>query len=155
MQYTVETRLELLGTREIAATDALATELNCDPGTRWIELRTRRFADGIEYPISITDIYVPLAYREIEHFFGKGGVAVYRLIEQHFGERIVEVRQDVGGCAIGRRNASLLNVRSGSSGLAVTRTYIGTGARTLSISRNVYPSDRFRFSTRWRLDGSD
>ncbi len=152
MQYSVETRLELLATGEVAATGTLASDLDCEPGTRWVELRTRRFADGIDDPISITDIYVPPAYRGIEHFFGKGRIAVYRLIERQFGERIVEVRQEVGGCAIGRKEAALLRVRSGSPGLAVRRTYLGAHERIVSISKNVYPANRFRFSTCWQLD---
>jgi len=34
----------------------------------------------------------------------------------------------------------------------VLRRYLGHRRRLLSVSMNVYPENRFKFSTRWRLE---
>lgn len=151
MQYTQQTRLELLSTADVAAHGELARELGCRDGQHWFLLHTLRYAEGRAEPISVTDIYVPPEYRDIEHHFGSGSVAVYRLIERNYGERIVEVRQDIGGLAVDAQQAALLGVPEGSPALDVTRTYVGPRDRTISISKNVYPAGRFRLSTSWRL----
>jgi DNA-binding GntR family transcriptional regulator len=154
MQYTQRTRLKLLSTDEVAAHGPLAQALDCPPGQLWFRLHTLRYADDLAAPISVTDIYVPPEFRAIERHFGGGRVAVYRLIEERFGERIVEVRQDIAGLQIPAAQAVLLGVRRGSAGLDVTRTYLGPGGRTVSISKNTYPAGRFRLTTRWRLQAA-
>ncbi len=154
IQYAQRTRLKLLATDEVIARGALAAELGCREGERWVCLHTLRYAAGVSPPISVTDIYVPPAYRDLAQHFGHGRVAVYELIEREHGVRIQEVRQDIGGVAMPPEAAALLGVTPGSPGLEVTRTYVGARRRTVSISKNLYPAGRFRMSTAWRLQES-
>ncbi len=151
LQYTEQTRLVLLDAGDVQARGALAEELRCADGAPWFRLHTLRYAEELAQPISVTDIYVPPAYRGIADHLGQGSVAVYRLIEQHFGARIVEARQDIGGLPIPADAAALLGVEPGGAGLEVLRRYLGADGHTISLSRNVYPAGRFRLSTSWRL----
>lgn len=151
-QYTQRTRLKLIDERVVTADDKLAEMLHCKPGQKWLRFETCRYPRGDAVPISHTEIYVLPAYDAIRDGIEGEGVWVYGLIEKHYGERIVEVQQEVGTALISRRIAKLLRAKSGAPALHVLRYYYGSGERLLSVSVNLYPDNRFRFVTRWRLE---
>ena len=150
--YTQRTRLKLLGKRALTADAKLAALLRCKPGQRWVRFETCRYSIGAATPISHTEIYVLPAHADIRDRLEGAGVWVYGLIEQTSGERIVELQQEVGAVAIPARVAKLLHSKPRAPGLHVLRYYYGARDRLLSVSVNLYPENRFRFSTRWRLD---
>ncbi|HWI15212.1 MAG TPA: GntR family transcriptional regulator [Burkholderiales bacterium] len=153
IHYTQETWLEVLGEESIAAEGRLAEVLRCRPGQHWFVLRTLRYPRGKKEPISYTEIYLQPQYEGLRRFLVKGkSVTIYSLIEQHYGERIVEVQQDISAVAIPPAQAKLLGERPRSPGLHVLRYYIGTNDRLLAMSINTYHAKRFQFSTRWRLE---
>lgn len=152
-QYTQRTRLKVLGERAVEAGPALAALLHCKPGQRWLKFETCRYPIGAGTPISHTEIYILAAYERIRSQLEGPGVWVYGLIEQHYGERIVEVQQEIGAVAIAARVAKLLGAPARTPGLHVVRRYYGNGERLLSVSVNVYAAERFKLSTRWRLEG--
>ena len=77
---------------------------------------------------------------------------IYRLIEDLHGEKISELRQEISCTAISREVGALLGARTGSPALYVLRYYQGKGDDLKSVSINTYPQNRFKLSTRWRLD---
>ncbi len=152
-QYTQRTRLKVLAEHRVEADAALAALLRCKPGQRWLKFETCRYPIGAAPPIAYTEIYILPAYGRIRARLEGSGVWVYGLIEEHYGERIVEVQQEIGAVAIPARVARLLGAKPRSPGLHVVRGYFGSGERLLSVSVNVYPAERFKLSTRWRLEG--
>jgi DNA-binding GntR family transcriptional regulator len=151
-QYTQRTRLKLIDERVVTADDKLAEMLHCKPQQRWLKVETCRFPRGETVPISHTEIYIVPAYAAIRDEIEGEGVWVYGLIEKHYGERIVEVQQEVGTAAISPRIARLLHAKPLEPALHVMRYYYGRADRLLSVSVNLYPDNRFRFITRWRLE---
>ena len=153
VHYTRETTLEVLSESTVIAKGRLAELLRCKAGQRWFSLRTLRYPLWQKQPISHTEIYLQPQYEGIRRFLVKGkSVTIYSLIEQYYGERIVEVQQDISAIAIPPAHARLLGERASSPGLHVVRYYIGTNDRLLAMSINTYPAKRFQFSTRWRLE---
>lgn len=155
MHYTQRTRLKLLGERHVEAGPALAALLRCRPGQRWLELDTCRYPiDGGE-PLVHMRVYVQGGAERIRDHLDQRSAWIYGLIEKYGGERIVEVQQVVGAIAVPAASARVLGVRARSPGLRVRRYYLGRDDQLLSVSLNVYPADRFEFSTRWRLETGD
>lgn len=152
MQYTQQTRLKRLGERWVEADPALATLLRCRPGQLWLELDTCRYQAGQEQPLVHMRVFVLPEHEAIREDLDDGNVWVYGLIERHSGERIVEAQQVVGAIGIPVASARVLGVKPRTPGLQVRRYYLGRNDRLLSVSVNVYPADRFEFSTRWRLE---
>ena len=151
-KYTRRTRLQVLAEHSVRADAALAAMLHCKRGQAWLEFETCRYPIGAVQPIAYTRIFVDPAYPAIRAHLGKRGVWVYGLVERYYGERIVEVEQEIGAVAIEPRVAAILGVEPRSAGLQVLRYYIGHRGRLLSVSMNIYPENRFKFSTHWRLE---
>ena len=155
MQYTQQTRLKRLGERWVEADEAMAKLLRCQVGQLWLELDTCRYQPHHSEPFVHMRVYVHPEHERVRDDLDEGNVWIYGLIEKHSGERIVEAQQVVGAVAIPAASARILGVRSRVPGLQVRRYYLGRSDRLLSVSVNIYPADRFEFSTRWRLEVQD
>ncbi|HEY5897179.1 MAG TPA: GntR family transcriptional regulator [Burkholderiales bacterium] len=151
-QYTQRTRLKVVGSRTVTANAELAAMLHCKPEQRWLRIDACRYPLGQSAPITYMEIYVLPGHAGIRSRLEGGGTWVYGLLEELYGARIVEVQQDIGSLATPERVAKLLGVPAGTAALHVLRYYYASNERLLSVSMNVYPQNRFRISTRWRLE---
>lgn len=153
MQYAQNTRLVVGSAREVVASGPLCDLLRCKAGQHWLLFEGPRFVGQATVPMAHTQVYIPPAYGDIRQYIGALKVAIYSLIEKHFDERIVEVRQEIGAVALSPRIARLLHARPGSAGLSITRHYFGADDRLLEVAVSIHPSlDRYRYSTRLRLE---
>lgn len=151
MAYAQQTRLEYRGSRRVDADASLASLLRCSEGEHWLELDTCRHPVEGGPPIVHMRIFVRPHCDGMQEALQDGDAWIYGLVERYGGERILEAQQVVGAIAVPTESARVLGVERGSPGLFVRRYYLGRAERLLSVSLNVYPVDRFEFSTRWRL----
>ncbi len=150
--YTQRTRVKLLSEQLISADKDLAEMLHCRVGQKWLKFETCRLPRRGTVPISYNEIYVLPSYGPIRDGIEGEGVWLYGLIEKHYGERIVELRQEIGTVATPSRIAKLVQSKPGAPAMHVVRYYYGNDERLLSMSVNLYPENRFKFSMRWRLE---
>ena len=106
-------------------------------------------------PMVASEIHVPHAYAAITRGMQDLRVPIYTLIEQQYGERIIEVQQVMTPCAISAKKARALKVRAGFPGLQITRHYMGADDKMLLVSRSLYPAGRFSYSMSLRFAWQD
>lgn len=150
--YTQRTRLKLLSSKTITVDAALASILRCKTGSRWLRVEACRYPIGDTLPITYMEIYVLPAHAGIRARLEGSRTWIYGLLEELYGEHIVEVQQDIGSIATPERVAKLVGVEPGAPALHVLRYYYAANERLLSVSVNLYPENRFRIATRWRLE---
>jgi GntR family transcriptional regulator len=152
IHYTRQTRLKILAEEWVRIEERLAQIIAGAEGQTWLKIRGMRYPRTGNLPISCTNMFVHPSYERVREQIKDGGVAVYRLIEKIYGERIHEVRQDIGCTSLDKTTAALLDAKAGSPALLIYRYYLGKNEALISVSENIYPQDRFTLSTRWRLD---
>lgn len=131
----------------IVADLALAKELGCEGGTRWLHISSLRMDGGARArPICWTDVYVDAAFGGIdERVRAAPEVLISNLIEEHYGRAIVRIRQEVEAIPMPAQLAAQLQSEEGSAALRITRRYYDAAAQLLEISRTVHPANRFTF----------
>ncbi|RYY97691.1 MAG: GntR family transcriptional regulator [Comamonadaceae bacterium] len=154
IHYTQDTKLKLLGEEWVKIEGDLAEVLKSARGQTWLKLTALRYPQGSRKPISHTSMVVHPAYARIRERIRESGAAVYRLVEEMYGERIAELRQEITCVALTKEQATLLGEKTGTPALLVYRYYMGQDNNLLSVSINLYPPDRFRLVTSWRLDSA-
>lgn len=149
--HTRHTYLQILqqGWRTIDA--AMGESFAPVVGQNWWCLETLRRPAAGGLPISYTEILFHPIYESLKTRMEEKGATVYRLIEASNGERIKELKQEVSCTAASAAHAQLLGIQAGEPVLRVLRYYYGRSDVLLSVSINIYPSDRFHITTRWRL----
>lgn len=133
---------------QMVADRALAKELGCDGGTRWLRISSLRL-DGTPKarPICWTDVYVDAEFADIAKLVRKSPeTLISSLIEARYGRAIARIKQDVDAILIPASLATELQADAGSPALKITRRYFDAAGELLEISRSIHPSNRFTFS---------
>ena len=133
---------------EVVADLALARELGCAGGSRWLRISSLRLdGAGKERPIGWTDVYIDPAYADlVERVRESPQTLVSFLIEEHHGRRIARIQQDVTAIALPEAMAGPLKAQAGTPALKVIRHYLDPDGTPFEISVSVHPADRFTFS---------
>lgn len=134
---------------------ALAKEVGCAPGTRWLQISSLRSVEGCAMtPVGWTDVYIAPAYSDIVEFArASPGTLISTLLATHHGRHIAEIRQDIRAVTLDDLvMCSTLRVTPGSAALRVVRRYYDVSHDLFEASVSVHPADRFAVSM--RLHGS-
>jgi GntR family transcriptional regulator len=153
-QYAADTELHILDVRPLVINSPEMQELlQGVPGQEWLHIDSMRLSiAGGGLPICFTEIFLHPAFRSLRGLERKAQDAVYKLIEEQFGERITEVRQQIRAGALPPRLAKLLSAKPRSPCLWITRTYLNARGEVIEVSRNAHPGDRYQYHQTFRQD---
>ena len=151
MAYAVESRYEVERTDVVASEDVPQSELDLPPGRRWLRLQGFRLGDEpATPPVCWTEVFVAGEYAGVERLIGRQRGPIWRLIEDLYGERLVEVEQTLRVRPVPAEIAGPLHVEPNSTVVEVRRTYKTTADKVAEVSVNLYPGEKFRFSMKLR-----
>jgi DNA-binding GntR family transcriptional regulator len=145
--YASETRYVIEQTDVVASDEAAIEEPALPSKQRWLHLQGLRFSDEpATPPICWTEVFVAAEYAGVERMMGRQRGPIWRLIEDMYGERLVEVEQMLRVRTVPDELADRLQVDPASSVVEVRRTYKTTAGKVAEVSVNLYPADKFRFN---------
>ncbi len=146
VQYAVATRYRAKRTGAITADRELAQRLACAIGTQWLHLEGFRYVPGEDLPFCWTEVYVNAAYAGVGDLVGKKAGPIYALIEEIYGEKVIEIEQTLRVVAVPGSVAPGLGVEPGSAAVEIRRAYRLATGELAEIAFNVHPADRFSYS---------
>ena len=149
--YAAESRYDVQRTELLDSESLESDEWELPAKRRWLRLQGLRFSDepGAD-PICWTEVFVAAEYAGVERLLGRQRGPIWRLIEDTYGERLVEVEQAMRVRPVPQGLADGLRVDAGSSVVEVRRTYKTSSDKVAEVSVNLYPADKFRFSMKLR-----
>lgn len=133
---------------QVVADLALAKELGCEGGTRWLRISSLRMDGGDRRrPICWTDVYVDPAYADLGEMVRESpDMLISSLIEVRYGRAIARIRQEIEAISLPAELAEELQAEAGSPALKITRRYLDSADEVFEISRSIHPANRFTFS---------
>ena len=151
-QHGYYTHLVDASTEVIKAGVRLAADLPCAVGDRFALVKSYRkpIDDSIPIPISWNHTYIIAPYAEAVKQIGKFDGPVYGLLERMFDEQVSEIEQDVSAIVIDAKISKKLEVKPGTAGLRIKRTYFGKALKPIMFGINVYAGDQFTLNMRLR-----
>jgi DNA-binding GntR family transcriptional regulator len=150
-QFGVETERHVQRVAEVVADDALARELGCQPGRRWLCISSLRMipGDATKTPICWTDVYIDGAFAHEVRSRMDGHRDIFgTLVEQISGRRFSEIRQDINAVGVSRDMAEPLKAIPGAHALAIRRQYLFSSNEMAEVSLSIHPADRYSYTTR-------
>lgn len=153
MQFGAEHSRTVVATETVVAGRALARELGCSAGTRWLHVTSLRHAVDRAEPIGLTESYLDTRHAGLaDEIAAFPAVLISSLVETREGRRIAEIAQDIDAALITPAQAALLSCEPNTAGLRLVRRYLDPAGVSFLITVTVHPADRFTFSLRLRRE---
>jgi GntR family transcriptional regulator len=152
LHWSKETEYVIERMALVRADAKLARRLNCSTGRTWLHLCGFRYGGQPRLRLCWTEVYVHHAYARIRAILGRRYVPIYNMIEEMFGESIMEIRQTARAVVIPARQAKALGVAPNSPGLEMERVYKTGNNRIAEIAFSLHPGERFNASISLRRD---
>ncbi|RZN35812.1 GntR family transcriptional regulator [Bradyrhizobium sp. Leo121] len=150
-RFGVETERHVQRVAEVVADDALARDLGCQPGRRWLRISSLRMipGDATKTPICWTDVHIDDAFaREVRSRMEDHRDIFGTLVEKISGRRFSEIRQDIRAVGVSHDMAVPLKATPGAHALAIRRQYLFSSNEMAEVSLSIHPADRYSYTTR-------
>ena len=133
---------------DVVADRALASEIGCEPGSRWMHIASVRADTNPKAPpICWTDNFVLPEYSGLRRLLRRDPSALISdLIEKRYGRRSAEVQQTITATGVAAAIAGELQVEPGSPALKIIRRYVDRAGEVFSTTISIHPEGRFKFS---------
>lgn len=151
LQYANSLQRKILDRSQQVVGKDLAQYLGCKEGESWWRMRTLRLAEASRKPAVLNEIFVPLIYGPALDQAQSSLQPVFALIEQHFHEPMVEIRQEIAAVHLNSDEAALLGVRRQTSALETVRRYLNKQGRVIEVARSVHPAGTFKYTMSLQL----
>ena len=119
-------------------------------GEHWLAVRGFRHTEGSELPVCWTEVYITREFAAVGRLLQRHRGPIFHLIEDLFGQSLVEVHQEIAAALISPALASGLKVKAGTMALEVQRTYKLATGKVAQVAINTHPASRFRHSMTMR-----
>lgn len=150
LAFASDARLEIESMKMVTIDNKLATRTGIPAGEEWLEVRGYRRTESADAPVSRTEYYINRAFAAVGRLLQRHTGPIFPLIEDLFGQRIVEVHQQISATLTSRALAGELKVKEGSAALEVRRTYKTADERIAQVTINTHPASRFQHSMTMR-----
>src|SRR5215472_1752614 len=130
--------------------EKLSTRTGIASGEAWLAVRGFRHTEGSEWPVCWTEVYINREFAAVGRLLQRHRGPIFHLIEDLFGQSIVEVHQEIAAALIAPELAGGLKVKAGTTALEVQRTYKLAAGKIAQVAINTHPASRFRHSMTMR-----
>ena len=155
LQFVEATEMHVVGRREVAADAALAELLGCPAGQGWHEITILRKLPQEKLPLSYLQVYLR---PEFVDAVGPAKVftrPIYSMVEERFGVRIVEVRQEITAANLDAGVARALEAKEGLAAMRIARYYLDRDGAVIEVGVGYYPSGRYTQRSRFRAQSAE
>jgi GntR family transcriptional regulator len=143
-RFAIESIEMVLINDKLAAWTALAS------GEQWLAVRGFGLMDGAEDPVCWAEYFIHRDFAAVGRLLPRHTGPIFPLIEDLFGQSIVEVHQDITAVLISPALAPGLKVEAGTAGLEVRRSYKTSDGQVAQVTISIHPASIYRHSMTMR-----
>src|SRR6266852_3725817 len=134
----------------VVADDELAARIGVAGGENWLLVRGFRHTEGSKLPVCYTEVYINREFAAVGRLLQRHTGPIFHLIEDLYGQSIVEVHQEIAAALISPALAGGLKVKPGATTLEVQRAYKLAAGKIAQVAINTHPASRFRHAMTMR-----
>jgi len=123
----------------------LATWVGVPPEEDWLAIHGVSRTYGAKLPECWVELYVHKDFAAIGRLVTSHPGPVFKLIEDMFGQTIVELTQEISAELVPKRLAKVLEVEPGTPVVVVRRAFKTADGRIVEAALETYPAARFRY----------
>lgn len=121
---------------------------------QWLAIEGVSRTHGAKFPECWVEIYVHRDFAGISRLVTTHPGPVFKLIEDMYGQTIVELTQEISAELVPKKLTKILEVEEGTPAIVVRRAFKTADGRTVEAARETYPASRFRYQVNLHRAGS-
>jgi DNA-binding GntR family transcriptional regulator len=150
VSWSMGKRFAIASMEMVTLDEKLASRTGLESGDEWLAVCGFGHEDGVKVPVCWAEYYIHRDFAAVGRLLQRHTGPIFPLIEDLFGQRIVEVHQEIAATLISRTLAGPLEVKAGSAALEVRRSYKSTHGEIAQVTISTHPASRFRHSMTMR-----
>ena len=150
LAFGADTRFAIESIRTVTIDAKLTSRSGLPVGEEWLEVCGYRYSEGIDAPVCRAQYYINRAYAAVGRLLQRHSGPIFPLIEDMFGQSIVEVQQQISATLVSPALAAALRVKDGSAALEVRRSYKTADGMIAQVTINTHPASRFQHAMTMR-----
>lgn len=150
LAFAADTRLEIESIGTVTLDEHSACRSGLEVGETWLQVQALRRSEDSGAPLCRTEYYINRAFAAVGRILQRHQGPIFPLIEDLFGQQIMEVQQQITAALVGPELALVLDVEEGSPALEVRRSFRTGDELTAQVTINTHPADRFQHSMTMR-----
>lgn len=111
----------------------------------WLAIHGVSRTHGAAFPECWMELYVHRDFASISRLVTSHPGPVFKLIEDLFGQKIVELTQEISAELVPKKLAKILEVEAGTPAVVVRRAFKTADGRIVEAALETYPASRFRY----------
>lgn len=148
--FAVGLRFDIESMEMVVADAALADRIGGAAGDSWLVVRGYRQSEQSPLPACSAEVFVNGEFAAVGRLLKRNRGPIFHLIEDLFGQRVDEVRQEISASVVPPAMARGLKVEPNAVALYVQRTYRLTSGKIALVAVNIHPAERFRHTMTMR-----
>jgi DNA-binding GntR family transcriptional regulator len=144
VSWAVGRRFAIDSMQMLVIDDELAARSGLPKGEQWLVVRGLGHVEGQDNAFCWAEYFIHQDYAAVGRLLPRHTGPVFPLIEDLFGQSIVEVVQEIGATLMTPMLAQGLKVAVGSAGVEVRRTYKTSDGQIAQVTISVHPAARYR-----------
>lgn len=144
VSWAVGRRFAIDSMQMLVIDDELAARSGLPKGEQWLVVRGLGHVEGQDNAFCWAEYFIHPDYAAVGRLLPRHSGPVFPLIEDLFGQSIVEVVQEIGATLMTPMLALGLKVAVGSAGVEVRRTYKTSDGQIAQVTVSVHPAARYR-----------
>lgn len=150
LAFGTGTRFVIESINMIALDAKLAARTGLPQGEDWLQVCGRRLAQDDDTIVCLAEYYINRTFAAVGRLLQRHTGPIFPLIEDMFGQGIVEVHQQISATLVWASVADSLAVEAGTPALEVRRTYKTGEEKVAQVTLNTHPAARFQHSMTMR-----
>lgn len=150
LAFASGTRFDIDSIAMVSIDKKLGIRTGLASGEEWLEVDGYRHLEEVDVPVCRTEYYINRAFAALGRLLQRYRGPIFPLIEDMFGQNIVEVDQQISAILLDRGLAGGLGAEPGSAALEVRRAYRSSDGNIAQVTINTHPASRFQHSMTMR-----
>ena len=122
-----------------------ASWVGVPPDEDWLAIHGVSRTHGAKFPECWVELYVHKDFAAISRLVTAHPGPVFKLIEDMFGQTIVELTQEISAELVTKNLAKILEVDVGTAAVVVRRSFKTADGKVVEAALETYPASRFRY----------
>ena len=146
LSWSEDKRFQIETLEMIEVDDKLAAWSGLTVGEHWLAVRGWGHTEGQATPYCWVEYYIHRDFAGVGRMLRRHAGPIFPLIEDLYGQTVVEVHQEVEATLISPMLAAGLKVEPASAALRIRRTYTTSEGKVAQVTFSTHPAASYRYS---------